>query len=89
MTALMTICRQNGRISFTRGHGANDPHAGFARDVGHHVMELDVHLHQRLLHMLDVRGAVIQQALALAQIGAQCGQLPLRPEAGPEQPVFV
>jgi hypothetical protein len=66
MTALMTIGRQDGRISFTRGHGANDLQAGFARDVGHHVMELDVHLHQRLLHMLDVRRTVIQRALALA-----------------------
>ena len=66
MAAPITMGGQYGRISFTRNHGADDPHAGFARDVGHHVMELNVHLHQRLLHMLDVRRAVVQQALALA-----------------------
>jgi hypothetical protein len=48
-------------------------------------MELDVHLHQRLLHMLDVRRTVVQQALTLAQIAAQC----LGSEAGAQQPIFV
>ena len=55
MAAPITMGGQYGRISFTRNHGADDPHPGLARHVGHHVMELDVHLHQRLLHMLDVR----------------------------------
>ena len=75
MAAPITMGGQYGRISFTRNQGGDDPHPGFAGHVGHHVMELDVHLHQRLLHMLDVRRTVVQQALTLAQIGAQCGQL--------------
>ena len=70
MAAPITMGGQHGRISFTRNHGADDPHPGLAGHVGHHVMELDVHLHQRLLHMLDVRRTVVQQALTLAQIGA-------------------
>src|SRR5580693_5432177 len=39
--------------------------------------------------MLDVRRTVVQQALTLAQIGAQCGQLALGSEAGAQQPIFV
>ena len=70
MAAPIPMGGQDGRISFTRNHGADDAHAGFARHVGHHVMELNVHLHQRLLHVLDVRRTVVQQALALTQIGA-------------------
>ena len=82
MAAPITMGGEDGRVSFTRNHGADDPHPGFARHIGHHVIELDVHLHQRLLHMLDVRRTVVEQALALAQIGAQRGQLALRSEAG-------
>ena len=89
MAAPISMGGQDGRISFTRNHGADDTHPGLARDVGHHVMELNVHLHQRLLHVLDVRRPVVQQALALAQIGAQCGQLALGSEAGAQQPIFV
>jgi hypothetical protein len=53
------------------------------------MMQLDVHLHQRLLHVLDVRGGIVEQPLALSQVCAQRRQLALRPEAGPEQAVFV
>jgi hypothetical protein len=30
-------------------------------DVCHHVVELQIHLRQSFLHVLDVRGSVIQQ----------------------------
>ena len=33
--------------------------------------ELQIHLHERLLHPLDVRGRALDQRLAVAQIGAQ------------------
>ena len=72
MAAPIAMGGQDDRISFTRNHGADDPHPGLARYVGHYVMELNVHLHQRFLHVLDVRRTVVQQVLALAQIGAQC-----------------
>ena len=60
-----------------------------AGDVRHDVVELQVHLRQRLLHVLDVRGSVIQQALALAQIGPHDRNFALRPEAGPEQSILM
>ena len=69
MAAPITIGGQHGRISFTRNHGADDAHAGFARHVGHHVMELNVHLHQRLLHVLDMCRRVVQQPVPLPQVG--------------------
>ena len=53
------------------------------------MMQLQVHLHQRLLHVLDMRRRVIQQPLPLPQIGAQPGDFGLRPEAGTQQAVFV
>jgi hypothetical protein len=48
-------------------------------------MELQVHLGERLLHVLDVGGCIVEQALTLAQIGTQLGNLALGPEAGAQQ----
>lgn len=86
MTSPITMGRQDRRISFTRNHGADDPQTGLAHDVGHHVMELNVHLHQRLLNVLNVRRSVVQQALTLAEVGAQCSHLSLGSEAGRSSP---
>jgi hypothetical protein len=51
-------------------------------NVGHDVMQLHVHLHQCLLHVLDVRGREVQQRFSLAQIVAQCDDPTLRTKAG-------
>jgi len=50
------------------------------------VVELKIHLGQCLLHVLDVRGSVLQQALALTHVGSQLGNLPFGAKAGPQQP---
>jgi hypothetical protein len=34
------------------------------------VVQLHVHLHERLLHVLDMRGGVLHQSLAMAQVRA-------------------
>ena len=47
--------------------GTDDAHTGRASNVGHDVMS-QVHLHQCLLHVLDMRGRIVQQPFALAQI---------------------
>ena len=65
------------------------PHPGHAGDVRNDVMEVQVHLGQRLLHVLNVGGRVIEQPLTLAQVCAQSGDLALRPEAAPQQPVLM
>jgi len=45
------------------------------------MMELQVHLHERLLHVLDVRRRVLDQALAMAKVRAQRDDLLMWPEA--------
>jgi len=37
-------------------------------DVRDHVVQLHVHLHERLLHVLNVRGGIVDQAFAMAQV---------------------
>ena len=64
-------------------------HAGHAGDVGDDMMQLQVHLHQRLLHVLNMRRRIIQQPLPLPEVGAQPGDFGLGPEARPQQAVFV
>jgi len=62
---------QGHRVALTRQDGADDAHAGGASDVGDDVVQLQVHLHQRLLHVLDMGGRVVKQAFPLAKIIAQ------------------
>ena len=78
LAALVAQGGQHGRVSLAGHDGADDAQAGRAGDVGDDVVQLQVHLRQRLLHVLDVRRGVVQQALALAQVGAQRGDLGLR-----------
>jgi len=51
---------QNGGIAFAPHDCPNDRHAGDAGNVGDDMMQLQVHLRQRLLHVLNVRRRVIQ-----------------------------
>ena len=82
VAAPVPIGGQHVRIALAVHDRADDAHPGHAGDVRDDVMELQVHLRQRLLHVLDVRRRVIQQPLALTQIGPQRRDLALRPEAG-------
>ena len=52
-------------------HVAQDFEAGDAGDVAHDERELEVHLHQRLLHPLHVRPGALHQGLPMAHVGAQ------------------
>ena len=80
VAARVAIGGQHVRVALAGHDGADDAHPGRARDVRDDVMELQVHLRQRLLHVLDVGGGVVQQPLALAQIGPQTRRS--RPGAG-------
>jgi hypothetical protein len=59
----------SGWVALPSHDRADDGHARHAGDVCHHVMELQVHLGQRFLHVLDVGGRRIQQALTQPEIG--------------------
>jgi hypothetical protein len=62
-------------------------HTGHGRDVADDVVELDVHLRERLLHMLDVMGRIAHEHGPLAQIAAQDADLLVRAEGTGEQPI--
>jgi len=59
---------QRFRVALAGQDRADDAQAGGAGDVGDDVVELKIHL-RKPLHMLDVRGRVRQQTLALTQRG--------------------
>jgi hypothetical protein len=58
-------------ITLARQDCADDPQPSRAGNVGDDVVELKIHLGQRHLHVLDVRGGIFEQTLALAQVGPQ------------------
>lgn len=70
MTAHIAVRRQHVGIALARNNRSDNPHPGRAGDVGDNVMKLQVHLHQGLLHVLDVSGCVFHKPLPLPQIGA-------------------
>ena len=80
---------QHLRISLARHDGPDDPHPSCAGDVRDDMVELQVHLRQRLLHVLDMRGGIVQQALALAQVSPQSGGFTPELETGTQQAVLV
>jgi hypothetical protein len=84
VTPPVPVGSQHVGIALAVHDRADDAHPGHARDVRGDVMELQVHLGQRLLHVLDMGRRVIQQPLALTQIGPQRRDLALRPEAAPQ-----
>ena len=55
--------------------GLYDPHACHPGNIADHMGELEVHLLQSLLHVLDVMGGIGDQHRALSQIAAQDADL--------------
>ena len=68
---------------------ANHLHARHACNVADNVVQLQVHLHQGLLHVLDVRCRIIAQTLLVPQVGPDPDDRIPGPKACPEQPMFV
>ena len=71
--------------------GADDLHAGRARDIANHVVQLQIHIGERfllvaalvlMLHRLDVRGSVVEMTLAGAQVNTQCRNVAPGTKAG-------
>jgi hypothetical protein len=67
VATVMAQARQHLGVALAGKNRADDPQAGRASDVGADVVELEIHLCQRLLHMLDMRGRVLRQTLADAR----------------------
>ena len=83
------ILGQSGWIAHSVDDGADDLHPRHAGDVGDDVVQLDIHLHQRLLHVLDVRRGVVDQSFSMAQIGTQPDHCLARPEARSQKTVLM
>ena len=58
-------------VAFARQDGGDDQHSGHPGDVADDLRQLDVHLLQGLLHVLDVAGGVAHQHLPLPPVGTQ------------------
>lgn len=52
-------------------------------------MQLDIHLPQGLLHMLDMGGGIGEQTLPMSKIGAKRSHLTGRPETAAQQVVLM
>ena len=78
--------RQDARVSLSGHNVAHDPQPRLARDVAHHQRQLHVHLNERLLHPLDAAPAVLNQRLAMPQVGPQRDDPRRRPKAPAHQP---
>ena len=87
VAAVMAQARQHLGVTLAGKNRADDPQAGRASDVGDDVVELEIHLCQRLLHMLDMRGRVLKQTLALTHVGTQLGDLAFGSKAGTQKPM--
>jgi hypothetical protein len=60
-------CRQRMRVALTRQDSLQDRDPGHAGDIADHVVELQVHLIQSLLHVLHVTGRHLHQTVPMAE----------------------
>ncbi|SAL07413.1 hypothetical protein AWB78_08572 [Caballeronia calidae] len=82
----VTMARKDLRIALARDDCTDDRLPRHAHHIREHFGELQVHLHQRLLHAQHPTGLFGQQHLALAHHRAHHADLVIRPPGGPQQP---
>ena len=88
-TAPIAMHRQDGRIMRARHDCADDAQPSLARDGADHRRQLQIHLHERLLHPLDVHRRELHQRMTMPQIGAQRDDRRRRPKAAAHEPDAV
>jgi hypothetical protein len=77
--------RQLVRVAYPGQDVPHDRQAGDAGDVAEHILQLQVHLGQGLLHAINAGGGGFHQGLAVAHIAAQCYDLASRTKTRMEQ----
>jgi len=65
--ALVAWSGEPGGITFSRQNGVHDRQSGLAGDVADYVMQLQIHLVQRFLHVVDVGRGHLHQAFPMPQ----------------------
>jgi hypothetical protein len=89
LAPLVAVAGQGPRVAGAPDDGLEDEHPGHPGDVGHHLGQLDVHLLQGLLHVLDGPPGVGDDQLPLPQVSAKHAGRVVRPERGGQQAVAV
>jgi len=67
-------------VALARQNGLQDRYPGHAGDIADHVVELQVHLIQSLLHVLHVTRRHLHQAVAVTEDRSHCAHRLFRPE---------
>jgi hypothetical protein len=83
--APVTQRREFGRVAFAGEQGVNDREPGQPSDVADHMVQLQIHLVQRLLHPLDMGRGGLDQALTMSEQRAQFADALRRPKRGGKQ----
>ena len=86
LDSAVAVPGQHLGIALAGDDGANDGLAGHAQDIGQHLGELEVHLHQRLLPALHPAGLFDDQYRALAGHRAHYADLASRAPGRAQQP---
>jgi hypothetical protein len=89
LTTVVTMSSKPAGVGFSSHDISQNPHASDARNISDHEMELKVHLHESLLHALDVGCRTLDEGLSMAKIAAQDGDGCFRPKTSAEQPHSV
>ncbi|MCZ7640986.1 MAG: hypothetical protein M5U12_35990 [Verrucomicrobia bacterium] len=79
--------QQTQRLALARQDGFDHCPPADAHQVADHVVELDVHPFQRLLHVLHMAGGQRQMVLPQPQVVLQPADVRRRHKAAPQQPV--
>ena len=87
MTSLIAQSGQLDGIALALQDGTDDQHAGHPRDVADDLRQLDIHLLQGLLHVLDMTGGVAHLHLPLPPVGTQRQHGIRRPKRGTQEAV--
>lgn len=83
LTASIAMCREMVWVSLPFHDVPQDPQAVGPRDVADDDVQLQVHLHERLLHAVDGGRRALDQRLAVTQVAAQGRYLRRGPYATP------
>src|SRR5664279_2828598 len=83
------MSRQSLGVTFSSDNVSQDGHSSRTTDVADHVGQLDIHLRQRFLHVLDTHRRCRHQILSLPQITAQHTNLFGWPECLVQKPKGV
>lgn len=85
----VAIGSQSLGIALPSNDGANDRLPGDAGDIAEGLRELHVHLQQGLLHVQDVRGAMLDELGAMPQQGAEGNEFCFGAKGACQQPVLM